>query len=53
MAERPLRAYDGDESYIFLAYSNEDSELVFPQIRWLQDQGFNRNQAFGNYKARI
>lgn len=41
MAERPLRAYNGDESYIFVAYSHEDSGLVYPQIRWLQDQGFN------------
>lgn len=41
MAERPLSAYEGDEPYVFVAYSHEDSELVYPQIRWLQDQGFN------------
>ena len=41
MAERPLPAYDGDEAYIFVAWAHEDADLVLPQIRWLQDQGFN------------
>ena len=41
MADRPLPAYDGDEPYIFVTYSHEDTDLVYPQIRWLQDQGFN------------
>ncbi|MCZ6656663.1 MAG: toll/interleukin-1 receptor domain-containing protein, partial [Gammaproteobacteria bacterium] len=41
MADRPLPAYSGDEPYIFVTYSHEDSDLVYPQIRWLQDQGFN------------
>ena len=41
MADKPLSAYAGDESYIFVTYSHEDSDLVYPQIRWLQDQGFN------------
>ena len=41
MAKRPLPAYDGDEPYIFVTYSHEDTDLVYPQIRWLQDQGFN------------
>ena len=41
MADGPLPAYNGDESYIFVTYSHEDTDLVYPQIRWLQDQGFN------------
>ena len=41
MAERPLPAYDGDEPYVFVSYSHEDSDLVYPGIRWLQDQRFN------------
>ena len=41
MAERPLPAFDGDEPYVFVSYSHEDDELVHPQIRWLQEQGFN------------
>ena len=41
MADRPLPAYDGDEPYVFVSYSHEDDALVYPEIRWLQDQGFN------------
>ena len=41
MTEKPLPAYDGDRAYIFVTYSHEDTDLVYPQIRWLQDQGFN------------
>ena len=33
MAKRPLPAYNGDEPYIFVTYSHEDSDLVYPQIR--------------------
>ena len=41
MAERPLPAYDGDEAYVFVTYAHEDANLVYPHLRWLQDQGFN------------
>ena len=41
MADRPLPAYDGDGPYVFVSYSHEDDELVYPEIRWLQDQGFS------------
>lgn len=41
MADRPLPAYDGDESYLFVSYSHEDDDLVYAEIRCLQDQGFN------------
>jgi len=41
MADSPLPAYDGDEPYVFVSYSHEDEELVYPEIRWLQDQGFS------------
>ena len=37
----PLPAYDGDESYLFVSYSHEDGDLVYAEIRWLQDQGCN------------
>ena len=37
MAERPLPSYDGDEPYVFVSYSHEDTGLVYPQVRWLQD----------------
>lgn len=41
MADRPLPAYDGDEPYVFVSYSHEDADQVYPAIRWLQDQGLN------------
>ncbi len=39
--DRPLPAYKGEDSYVFVSYSHEDDDLAHPQIRWLQDQGFN------------
>jgi Tol biopolymer transport system component len=41
MTEQPLPAYDGVEPYIFVTYAHEDVELVYPHIRWLQEQDFN------------
>jgi TolB-like protein/DNA-binding winged helix-turn-helix (wHTH) protein/Tfp pilus assembly protein PilF len=29
----------GKRSYVFICYSHKDSNLVFPEIHWLQDQG--------------
>ncbi len=39
--DRPFPAYKGDEPYIFVSYSHEDDGFVYPEIRWLKDQGFN------------
>jgi len=39
--ERPFPAYQGDQPYIFVSYAHEDAELVYPEIQWLKDQGFN------------
>lgn len=33
MADRPLAAYDGDASYLFVSYSHEDDDLVYAEIR--------------------
>lgn len=41
MIDQPLPAYQGDEPYVFVSYSHEDKNLVYPEIRWLQDQGVN------------
>ena len=38
---QPLSAYEGNDPYIFVTYAHEDADLVHPQIRWLQDQGFH------------
>ncbi|MCZ6501794.1 MAG: TIR domain-containing protein, partial [Gammaproteobacteria bacterium] len=39
--DRPFPAYKGDEPYIFVSYSHQDADTVFPGIQWLRDQGFN------------
>ena len=39
--EKPFPAYKGDEPYIFVSYAHADDELVYPEIQWLHDQGFN------------
>jgi len=39
--DRPFAAYTGDEPYIFVSYAHEDDEIVYPEIQWLKDQGFN------------
>lgn len=41
MAERPFPAYRGDAPYVFVSYSHDDAELVYPELRWLKQQGFN------------
>ena len=38
---KPFPAYKGEEPYVFVSYSHADKDLVFAEIRWLQDQGFN------------
>lgn len=39
--EGPFPAYRGDEPYVFVSYAHGDSALVYPEIQWLKDQGFN------------
>lgn len=39
--DRPAPAYEGDQEYVFVSYSHADQEMVYPEIRWLQDQGVN------------
>jgi|TARA_Y100000031_G_scaffold126240_1_gene143209 TolB-like protein len=39
--DSPLAAYQGDEPYIFVSYAHQDSDVVYPEIQWLHDQGFN------------
>ncbi|MEE9253695.1 MAG: TIR domain-containing protein [Pseudomonadales bacterium] len=41
MAERPFPAYRGDEPYVFVSYSHVDADVVYPELRWLKQQGFN------------
>ncbi len=39
--KRPLPSYSGDEPYVFVSYSHADLDIVYPEICWLQDSGFN------------
>jgi Tol biopolymer transport system component len=39
--ETPFPAYVGDDPYIFVSYSHEDSDVVYPELQWLKDQGFH------------
>ena len=39
--DRPFPAYKGDEPYIFVSYAHNDDDIVYSEIQWLKDQGFN------------
>ena len=39
--ETPFPAYKGNDPYIFVSYSHEDNDAVFPEIQWLKEQGFD------------
>ena len=41
MAERPHASYSGEAPFFFVSYGHKDTELVYPEMRWLQDAGFN------------
>ena len=36
----PVKAYKGKSPYIFISYAHEDSEKVYPQIKWIHKKGF-------------
>jgi TolB-like protein len=37
--DKPFAAYKGDDPYVFVCYAHEDSEIVYPEILWLHEQG--------------
>lgn len=37
----PFEAYSGSGAFIFVCYSHKDSDLVYPDLLWLRDQGLN------------
>jgi adenylate cyclase len=39
--DRPFPAYNGDEAYVVVSYSHDDSSAVFPELIWLKELGFN------------
>ena len=39
--EKPFPAYEGDAPYFFVSYAHDDEELIYPEMAWLHDAGFN------------
>ena len=39
--DKPFPAYQGDAPYVFVCYAHEDSDIVYPEIAWLREQGTN------------
>jgi len=39
--DKPFAAYVGDEPYAFVCYAHDDQGVVYPEIRWLHEQGIN------------
>jgi len=39
--ERPFQAYNGDEPYVFVSYSHKEPSIVYSELTWLRDCGFN------------
>ena len=39
--DRPFAAYEGDAPYFFVSYAHADDEIVFQEMSWIHDVGFN------------
>lgn len=39
--DRPFAAYEGDAPYFFVSYAHADDEIVFQEMSWIHDAGFN------------
>lgn len=39
--ERPFPAYQGDQAYIFVCYAHADADLVYPELVWIKECGYN------------
>ena len=37
--DQPFPAYKGDEPYVFVCHAHADAGVVYPEIRWLHEQG--------------
>ncbi|TDJ27540.1 MAG: TIR domain-containing protein [Gammaproteobacteria bacterium] len=40
MIQQPPPPYEGSEPYIFVCYSHDDAALVYPELAWLDSEGF-------------
>jgi hypothetical protein len=36
----PFEAYKGSDPYIFVSYAHRDAEIVYPELKTLQDHGY-------------
>ena len=41
MAEKPFRAYVGADLFVFVSYAHDDAAGVYPELKWLNEQGLN------------
>ena len=41
MADKPFPAYEDAGEYFFVSYSHDDTDLVYPEMAWLREAGFN------------
>ena len=39
--DRPFPAYQGDEPYIYVCYAHDDDHVVYSELTWLKDEGYN------------
>lgn len=39
--DTPFPAYSGDQPYVFVCYAHADSDIVYPEMVWLREQGTN------------
>lgn len=41
MKNRPFPAYEGDQPFFFVSYSHADAAVVYPEMLWIHEAGFN------------
>ena len=39
--DRPFPAYEGDSDYFFVSYAHHDSDMIFSEMAWINESGFN------------
>jgi hypothetical protein len=39
--DKPFTSYRGEDPYVFICYSHENTESVYPELAWLRDAGVN------------
>ena len=39
--DKPFPAYEGDQPYLFVSYAHDDDALVYEEMNWLNEAGFN------------